>query len=335
MAMLLGPAGGWLVLFGPSVPYVPEWVPEIATIFGAPLVFILGFACRCQRLRPVVLTAGLFGFTYWLSFIITQDLVQRTSAGAQMLSGAWVGFLFAASILAVLAGLFAVLARWLARFLLIIYIEQTGRLCPRCAYTIDPGIQAVCPECGAAAVPDPGPRRPLARARTAIRRFAHATLLIILLVYLAAMVTIIARRGYPIYRFQSSLTNDATARPGGFIAGVKPGGAAIETWAPGVWIPFPGSPSRGVIAAYIPDDRPGLPAMQLRMANRLGPNSFAEATPLVRSSLTRAQAELVIRDGVPASLLQSIEAASGGPPDALPISPGTAIDIDPAPHLTR
>lgn len=327
IALILGPLAGLAVLRR-TIP-IPSSSPwnELITIFLIPALFITAFATRCQRRRPVFLTALLFGFCFWLSFIVAQDLAQPTSGGAQMLSGVWVGFLLAASIIAIITALAALALRWIVRFLLVIYIEQTGPLCPRCAYPIDPAVQPICPECGSP-TSEPPRRRRIARAgRVAGRPFLIATLVILATV--AAFI--FARRGYPIYRFQSRLSPHQSTQPAGFIVATGPDGQSIQRTSPGAWIPFDSSPSRGVIAAYLAEDEPGLPAMQLWVTDLIAPRTYAASSPSIACSLNRAQAESIIRDGVPDSLLKAMEIAATRPPG----NPTRCTEIDPTPHFPR
>lgn len=329
LALILGPLAGLAVLRS-TIP-IPSSSPwnELTTVFLIPAIFITIFATRCQRRRPVFLTALLFGFCFWLSFIVAQDLAQPTSGGAQMLSGAWVGLLLAASIIAIITALAALALRWIIRCLLVLYIEQTGRLCPRCAYPVDVAAQPICPECGGPTAP-PRPRRQFA---TAAHRAGRPSLIATLVILATAAAFVFARRGYPIHRFQSRLSPHQSTQPAGFIITTGPDGKTIQRTTPGAWIPFGSSPSRGVIAAYLVDDEPGLPAMQLRLTDRIAPRSFAAVSPEVRCSLNRSQAEWVIKHGVPKPLLDAVEAAAAGPagnPDFI-----RRTEIDPAPYFPK
>lgn len=325
LGIILGPIAGLLVLntlFLRRLTTHP--ILEVVEVFIIPAIFIAAFATRCQRARPVFLTAFTFGFSYWLSFIIAQQLAQRDNSGSSLLTSIWVGFLFAASLIALITALAALLLRWLIRWLLVIYVEQTGLLCTHCAYPTNPALQTLCPECGKPLDPPPARDPFLTRFFRSVRRAGRAALALVLIAFIAVAAATIARRGYGIHRFHRAVTGGEQVRPAGFIDGAAPDGTPIQRLTTGAWLPFPGDIVNGVIVAYLPDDEPGLPAAQLSVTTRPTPNTFMAVSPVITCSLNRAQAEAILRDGVPPSLLAAMRDAS----------PGPAV-IDPAPHFPR
>lgn len=330
IAILLGPPMGINELWGSvNSAAIGPWA-QIAVVFLLPLVFIVIFATRCQRTRPVFLTGLVFGFSFWLSCIVAQQLAQPTVSGATLLGGLWVGFLVAAGSVGLITGLTALVLRWLVRFMLVIYIEQTGGLCWRCGYPTDPASQSRCSECGQSLGADPArPRFMVLMAR--VRRWARPTLVVLLLMFFGVAATVIARRGYSIHRFQSAFPADDAHRPGGFIQVAGPEDKTIQLWTAGAWAPFPASTSLGLIASYLPEDKPGLPAMQLRLTSRPAPNTFIAVSPEVFCSLDRAQADFIIRQGLPAGLVEAMQ-VSGTPANGAFIE---RTEIDPTPYFPR
>lgn len=333
LGLVLGPIAGLIVLYSALRRLTTTPVTEIAQVFIIPVIFITIFAMRCQRLRPVFLTALLFGFTYWISFITAQNLAQRTSGGASLLAGFWLAFLIAAASIALMSAIAALLLRWLVRLFIVRYVEQTGQLCHRCAYAVDPATQPLCPECGASTTEPPTRGRPLTAFLQAARLYARPALAIVLLLELAIDGFIIANRGYPIYRFQSAVATEHPYYPGGSIEGLTPDGKPFIQQTAGAWVAFPGSTTQGVIAGYLPTDEPGFPAMQLSVYNHSGPHIYFAVSPEVICTLSRAQAESAIRDGLPESLLKAIEAAVQS--NTAQSSRADRTIIDPAPYFER
>lgn len=309
LGLVLGPIAGLIVLNSVLRRLtVAPWA-EIAQVFIIPIIFITVFAMRCQRPRPVVLTALLFGFTYWISFITAQNLAQRTSGGASLLAGFWLAFLVAATSIAIISAIGAVFLRWLVRLFVVRYVEQTGELCRRCAYAVDAATQPLCPECGTPTAEPPARQRPITALLRAVRRHARLALAVVLLVEFVIAGFIIMKLGYPIHRFQSAVATEHPHYPPGSIAGLTPDGRSIIRQTAGAWVAFPGSTTQGIIAGYLPDDEPNLPAMQLAVYSHTGPHIYFAISPEVICSLNRAQAESVIREGIPTALLQAMEAA--------------------------
>lgn len=329
VGLITGCIAAPLLMTRPFAPPGPSVAYDIACVFIPPAMFMLIFAMRCQRKRPVFLTGFLFTFCYWLTVITAMDLLSEQSGGAQLLSGIWVAFLVVSSAAGLIAGLAALSLRWILRTFAFRLIEQTGRLCPRCAYAIDPATQPVCPECGSAMS---GVNLGRTSARPA-REVGRPLLIVVLLGFLATSAVIITHRGYPIYRFQAAL--DAFGeRPAGSIYDAqqipRTNSTSVRAVA-GAWIPFPpsllGDDYFGVLASYLPEDEPGLPAMQLILAVRAPARTYTETNPRVICSLDRDQAEFVITNGIPIELLAAFQTTPSYKRDY--------IIIDPAPYFPK
>ncbi|NNF64225.1 MAG: hypothetical protein HKN07_08175 [Acidimicrobiia bacterium] len=189
--------------------------------------------------------------------------------------------------------------------------EQLGRSCPSCMYPIHETAQTYrCPECGELANDLLSREEDTRRFVAWVNRWSPYALL--LTGVLAAVV--LAIEATP--RFQSRTEFQRFCEQ---IGGQRCSSHFFESERArppfSASVAIPSDPSKLLLVVYDPDSRHDQPPMQIRLQWVIQmptgyPPAFGDGNPAILCNLDRDQAQRVLRDGIPASLHDSLIAAA-------------------------
>jgi hypothetical protein len=321
------------------------------TAILAPILFLLAFLLplallgfilsrRADRRLLTVLAGAAAGTTFSIAMTVI-EVARRFPSGVTYLLSPTV--LMVTGICAAIGAVVCLAVRWTVRTFLLVIVEDDGSYCLRCGYQIGPAAAApaitVCPECGAPRDPARYQRARPIRAFDRARRAARPTVAILAAVA-AIAVAVTLHRAAPVTRFLvrfDALTNYRN-QVGGWITDWDSVGPSTfpSCKAVGVIQRLSDGIGTSLLIYYAPDAPHGLPPMQIVLAvESNGPlgSAISYGTPYVVCDLDAAQAEHVIRHGLPAPLIAEFLAAStrGWSPATTASWPPPIQRIDPAP----
>jgi hypothetical protein len=298
---------------------------QIASTFGPEIIGLLLIAALARRRWIAFWTSLAFTTAHVLSNTVVEAMCDRSGVSGAMLLTSWSSlFILAmAGAFGAVVGLIALAAYWLKSRLLLTIVAQDGSLCWKCGY--DPGSRdiAVCPECGIKR----GDGRRFARlfaVTDAIKKRSRFAVGVSMLIA-AAVVSVWATQ--PRIRRVASFYSRFRDPLGGYIETEK---GTLN--CAGSWLGFSSGTGPGLWISYQPDfDTQSRPAMKIRLSQKSNSgmgDAIAPLQPTVDCELDRAQAEWVIRHGLPDSLLRAFRDAL---PEGTPTGPARRIPA--APHV--
>lgn len=317
-----------------------HWALALGVHFAPAAVFSCVLLAVTQKWRSVFPSVWLFAFSQLIVGDLASTILSPYDRGASLGAYGFIGDAVQIFGVALLVAGLAVLSLYLARWCIVVLVEQTGLLCWNCAYDTGSASIARCPECGASIDPTRFRYGPLASSLRWLSRCSGRILLAVMVLLLTAagltmnhQGTIAASRFAD--RFWFPPTRPILSSPERMMAGTirdpaRTGPFAYFTCL-GAWVPIDENTGQGVAVSYLPAARPGVPAMQLRLMilnKRPAGDYYSESSPPVSCSLDRGPAEWVVRHGVPASLLTAMKDAARNAPPAPPSGPRTAVIVE-------
>jgi hypothetical protein len=297
LGSLVGIAGG-LTRPGFATGTTAEIVLVIGHLVGPDLVMATAAALLLPRRWAVFLTVLTFSSFHVFFNEFTRSLIDPTNRGAAMLVGrspqGFLQLVFSFLVFGLALATLALGLRWLARRIVLTLVEQDGGLCWRCGYRAGSDSIRACPECGIAAGQGQRFKHAFHMAgfakRSARIALAAAALLVTMLALVWAGDAEVRRLAGFYWRFPER------------IGGHVPGSVPVAT----AWITL--DAGRGLRVDYAPGDHAMTPPMELRLAVK-GTGAIGayiqHVQPGALCQLNRAQAQHVIAQGIPASLIQA------------------------------
>jgi hypothetical protein len=288
--------------------------PSVAVGFGPVVLFVAIVASVTQRRSLVFLSAFCFVPAEVFVGQIAQVLLWKTDGGASIFSLRMVEAAIGSAVFGAGAGLLALGLRWFVRWIVVTFEEQDGSLCWRCGYRLgSPRIQR-CPECGTpAAFHRYRFGRTLAPLWWACARSRVGSVALLVVLLSAGSWMFVANGGPGTLRFVRRIgTERGSELTFGWMYDVEKPSPYAGRPVPAVWRPFAGQRDHGLLVCYLPDDETGLPATQIWLGIQIGPadsRGLGAATPAVLCELDRAQADWVLRHGLPDPLVAGFQEA--------------------------
>jgi hypothetical protein len=292
-----------------------DWFGVSATL--GPNVLAIISASLCSKRRRAFLVASLFTCFQFVALTLT-DIIDDPNGiqGALILTG-W-DALLALVAFSLVVGSFGLGGQWLRSGLALTILVQDGSLCWRCGYVLGAESIVICPECGTPR----GKGRRMARSVRVLDAIKRGSRPALLAAAILATTVVVAKGAQPRSRSLARFYLRFGQPTGGYVDGPK---GPIQ--CAGSWVGFRPGPGPGIWISYLPDEAPGAPAMQLRLA-ALSTGSMGDAIapiPGITCELDRAQAQWVITHGLPDSLVGVFRRS--------PAAPGPTVHVPAASYI--
>ncbi|MGH7130353.1 MAG: hypothetical protein ACREJO_00190 [Phycisphaerales bacterium] len=273
-----------------------------------PLVVVTLLACfRFQHTGRLAICGVAYGLGIVGTLVIV-SIIDSPDGGVENADG-WLSLGISLSIAAAVCAGVAAVIPWLFRSLVLVAVHQTGQLCWGCGYDLGSVAVRRCPECGRQRVDTPPSRGIIGAVAGLLLKAARPLLILTFVCTLVLSVRTLATRTLPTMRFLDRFDTGSNMAYG-HIDSWDPKPGRTYRYAVSRWIPLEGN-TTGVFLQVVYDPSQGADETVLALlAVPTAPPGTVPTpalAPLLVCKLSREQAEEVIQNGVPPSLIAAID----------------------------
>lgn len=278
-------------------------------------LFIVILSCFCQRRLPIALCGYVFSFGAILVAGI-RFINMTGSAGHTLLPAMLIPLFILSLLLASIGAVLAIVICMLLKATLVVVLEQDGTLCANCGYKLMIPNATCCSECGAETHKHQTKCGALRNSISFLYRRSRYLTIIVFLVTTIFSVRYLLVAVAPMMIFNSKFLGSEYNFIGGYMLSGDYYNNGFVTWkTSGYTKIIKANTTKAIVIYYEPVPKQSQPIMQIRLlwAQNIAPG-FAPATfdgvPAVMANLNKEQAEYVIENGIPQTLIDAMLKAS-------------------------